>query len=78
MVAPKQNAKGGIFMPTKSFLKNVIIKDKIPGMQLVTALETASQKHPKEIHLKEAYEDVHGDKTRSILEKKVHRSRLMY
>lgn len=56
-------------MPTKSFLKNVIIKDKIPGMQLVTALETASQKHPKEIHLKEAYEDVHGDKMRSILEK---------
>lgn len=56
-------------MPTKSFLKNVIIKDKIPGMKLVTALETASQKHPKEIHLKEAYKDVHGDKMRSIMEK---------
>lgn len=65
-------------MPTKSFLKNVIIKDKIPGMQIVTALETAFQKHPKEIHLKEAYEDVHGDKKRSILEKQVHKSRLMY
>ena len=57
-------------MSTKSILKNILIKDKISGKQLVTALETASRKHPKEIHLKEAYEDVRGDKIRNILENK--------
>ena len=54
-------------MPSKSILKNILIKDKISGKQLVTALETASRKHPKEIHLKETYEDVRGDKIRNIL-----------
>lgn len=56
-------------MPTKSILKNILIKDKRSGKQLVTALETASQEQTKEIHLKGTYEDARGDKLRSILGK---------
>lgn len=56
-------------MATKSILKNVDIKDKNLGKSLVVALENAAGKHTKEITLSKAYEDVRGDKLRSILKK---------
>ena len=56
-------------MATKSILKNVDIKDKKLGKSLVIALENAAGKHIKEVQLSRRYEDVHGEKLRSILKK---------
>ena len=55
-------------MATKSILKNVDIKDKKLGKSLIMALENAG-KHTKEIHLSRTYEDVKGEKLRSIFNK---------
>ena len=54
-------------MATKSILKNVDIKDKKLGKSLV--IENAACKHIKEVQLSRRYEDVHGEKLRSILKK---------
>ena len=56
-------------MATKSILKNVDIKDKKLGKSLVVALENAADKHSKTVQLSRTYEDVRGDKLRSILGK---------
>lgn len=56
-------------MATKSILKNVDIKDKKLGKSLVIALENAAGKHSKEVTLSRTYEDVRGEKLRSILHK---------
>lgn len=56
-------------MATKSFLKNVDIKDKKLGKALVIALENAADKHSKEVQLSRTYEDIRGEKLRSILKK---------
>lgn len=56
-------------MATKSILKNVDIKDKKLGKALVIALENASNKHSKDVQLSRTYEDIRGDKLRSILKK---------
>ncbi len=56
-------------MATKSILKNVDIKDKKLGKSLVIALENAANKYVKEVQLSRRYEDVHGEKLRSILKK---------
>ena len=56
-------------MATKSILKNVDIKDKKMGKSLVRALENAKGKHAKDVQLSRTYEDVRGDKLRSILHK---------
>ncbi|MGN0401919.1 MAG: hypothetical protein ACI4HQ_06610 [Acetatifactor sp.] len=56
-------------MATKSILKNVDIKDKKLGRSLVIALENAVGKHAKNVQLSRTYEDVKGDKLRSILGK---------
>lgn len=58
-----------MYMATKSILKNVDIKDKKLGKSLVIALENAAGKHAKDIQLSRTYEDVCGDKLRSILHK---------
>ena len=56
-------------MATKSILKNVDLKDKKLGKSLVIALENAAGKHSKNVQLTRTYEDVRGDKLRSILGK---------
>lgn len=58
-----------IYMATKSILKNVDIKDKKLGKSLVIALENAAGKHAKDVQLSRTYEDVRGEKLRSILQK---------
>lgn len=58
-----------MYMATKSILKNVDIKDKKLGKSLVIALENAAGKHAKDVPLSRTYEDVRGDKLRSILQK---------
>lgn len=54
-------------MATKSILKNIDIKDKNQAKSLIIALERAAQKHSPEVQLSRTYEDVRGDKLRSIL-----------
>ena len=56
-------------MATKSILKNVDIKDKKLSKSLVIALENASKKHAVDVTLSRTYEDVRGEKLRSILGK---------
>lgn len=56
-------------MATKSILKCVDIKDKKLGKSLIIALENAADKHSKEVHLSRTYEDVRGEKLRSIFKK---------
>ena len=56
-------------MATKSILKNVDIKDKKLSKSLVIALEKAAGKHAKDVKLRRTYEDIRGDKLRSILQK---------
>lgn len=56
-------------MATKSILKNIDIKDKELGKSLVIALERATQVHAKDVQLSRTYEDVCGNKLRSILQK---------
>lgn len=56
-------------MATKSILKNIDIKDKELGKSLVIALENATRAHAKDVQLSRTYEDVSGDKLRSILQK---------
>lgn len=56
-------------MATKSLLKNVDIKYKKLGKSLVIALENAAGKHAKDVQLSRTYEDVKGDKLKSILGK---------
>lgn len=56
-------------MATKSILKNIDIKDKKLGKSLVIALENASGKHSKDVQLSRTYEDVRGEKLRSIFKK---------
>ncbi len=56
-------------MATKSILKNVDIKEPKLGKSFVIALEHASDKHAAEVQLSRTYEDVRGEKLRSILEK---------
>lgn len=56
-------------MATKSILKNIDIKDRKLGKSLVIALENASKKCAKDVQLSRTYEDVKGDKLRSILGK---------
>lgn len=56
-------------MATKSILKNVDIKDKKLSKSLVIALEKAAGKHAKDVKLSRTYEDIRGDKLRSILQK---------
>ncbi len=56
-------------MATKSILKNIDIKDKKLGKSLVIALENAAGKHAKDVQLSRTYEDVRGEKLRSILQK---------
>lgn len=56
-------------MATKSILKNVDIKDRKLGKSLVVALEHAAGKRSKDVELTRTYEDVRGDKLRSILSK---------
>lgn len=58
-----------MYMATKSILKNVDIKDKKLGKSLVIALEHAAGKHAKDVELSRTYEDVRGEKLRSILQK---------
>ena len=58
-----------ICMATKSILKNVDIKDKKLGKSLVIALENAAGKRSRDVQLSRTYEDVRGDKLRSILGK---------
>lgn len=54
-------------MATKSILKNVEIKDKKQGKALVIALESAAGKKSKDVQLRQAYEDVSGEKLRRLL-----------
>lgn len=53
-------------MATKSFLKNVDIKEKKLGKALVVALENASEKHSKNITLSRTYSDIHGNKIKEL------------
>lgn len=63
----EQPNRKGDDMATKSILKNIDIKDKKLGKSLVIALENAAGKHAKDVQLTRTYEDVWGDKLRSIL-----------
>lgn len=56
-------------MATKSILKSVDIKEKKLGKSLVIALENAAGKRSKDVQLSRTYEDIHGEKLRSILKK---------
>lgn len=56
-------------MATKSILKSVDIKDKKLSKSLVVALENASGKRSKNVQLSRTYEDVRGEKLRSIINK---------
>lgn len=56
-------------MATKSILKNVDIKDKKLSKSLVVALENAAGKRSIDVQLSRTYEDVRGEKLRSILKK---------
>lgn len=58
-----------MYMATKSILKNVDIKDKKLGKSLVIALEHAAGKQAKDVELSRTYEDVRGERLRSILQK---------
>ncbi|MDD6656823.1 MAG: hypothetical protein PUE95_05930 [Lachnospiraceae bacterium] len=49
-------------MATKSFLKNVDIKDKKLAKTLVLALEHASNKHRPTIEISRTYSEVKGEK----------------
>ncbi len=57
-------------MATKSILKNVDIKDKKLGKQLVIALENASSKQSKQVTLSRTYQDIRGEKIKEVLSKK--------
>lgn len=57
-------------MATKSILKNVDIKDKKLGKQLVIALENASSKKSKQVTLSRTYQDIRGEKIKEVLNKK--------
>lgn len=57
-------------MATKSILKNVDIKDKKLGKQLVLALENASSKKSKQVTLSRTYQDIRGEKIKEVLNKK--------
>lgn len=57
-------------MATKSILKNVDIKDKKLGKQLVIALENASSKSSKQVTLSRTYQDIRGEKIKEVLNKK--------
>lgn len=63
------NYKGVMCMATKSILKSVDIKDKKLSKSLVVALENASGKRSKNVQLSRTYEDVRGEKLRSIFNK---------
>lgn len=54
-------------MATKSILKNIDIRDKERGKALVIALERAAQIHTKDVQLSRTYEEISGDKLRSII-----------
>ncbi len=56
-------------MATKSMLKNVDIKDRKLGKQLVLALEHASEKKSKTVSLSRTYKEVKGDKVKDIFQK---------
>lgn len=56
-------------MATKSILKNVDIKDRKLGKSLVIALENAAGKRAKDVTLSRTYEDVKGEKLKSIFKK---------
>lgn len=62
-------SKGEGFMSTKSMLKNVDIKDKKLGKQLVVALENAAAKRSKTVELSRSYRDIRGDRIKDILGK---------
>ena len=65
----KQLVERVICMATKSILKNVDIKDRKLGKSLVIALENAAGKRTKDVQLSRTYEDVRGEKLRSIFQK---------
>lgn len=67
LIMSSQTERKGDDMATKSILKNIDIKDKKLGKSLVIALENAAGKHAKDVQLTRTYEDVRGDKLRSII-----------
>lgn len=56
-------------MATKSILKTIDIKDKKLGKALILALENAANKQAQDVQLSRTYEDVKGEKLRSIINK---------
>lgn len=56
-------------MATKSFTKNIDIRDKKLGKSLVSALENASNKKSKDVSLSRTYSEASNDTIRKIFGK---------
>lgn len=56
-------------MATKSFTKNIDIRDKKLGKSLVSALENASKKGSKDVSISRTYSEASSDTIRKIFGK---------
>lgn len=53
-------------MATKSIMKNIDIRDKNLGKNLITALENASGKHGKNVQISRSYSEAKGEQIKKI------------
>lgn len=53
-------------MATKSIMKNIDIRDKKLGKNLIVALENASGKHSKEVQISRTYSEARGEQIKKI------------
>ena len=56
-------------MATKSFLKDVVIRDRSQAKQLLSALENADKKIAKEVILSKSLEEVRGNNIKKLFGK---------
>ncbi len=59
-----------IYMATKSFLKNIVIKDRKSAERFISALENAENKKSKKVKINKMVEDVtDSERIRKIFSK---------
>lgn len=59
-----------IYMATKSFLKNIVIKDRKSAERFISALENAENKKSKKVKINKMVEDVtDSERIRKIFNK---------
>lgn len=59
-----------IYMATKSFLKNIVIKDRKSAERFISALENAENKKSKKVKINKMLEDVtDSERIRKIFSK---------